>query len=114
MSLTLTQTLDEVQKLLDQAKEKAISVVRNAKHQNPALNRVGSCCYTIKVSDLSEDLILSPQYYDFEWQFDLLLNKLQQKGVEYFVPFVKKVVAEKKCDGYRLHPEVVRSLEEIL
>ena len=112
--MTLTQTMEEVQMLLNQAKEKALNVINSKKQQNPALNRIGSHCYTLKLSDLSEDLILSPQYYDFEWQYDLLMNKLQMKGVEYFIPFVTKVVAEKKCDGYRLHPEVIKSLEEIL
>ena len=112
--MKLTQTLEEVQRLLDEAKEKALNTVKEAKHQNPKLKPLGSNCFTIKLSDLSEDLILSPQYYDFNWQFHLLINKLKSKGVEYFIPFVEKVVKDKKCDGYRLHPEVIKSLEEII
>ena len=114
MSLTLTQTMEEVKLLLDRAKEKALNTVKQQKHQNPALTPIGERCFTLKLSDLSKDLILSPQYYDFNWQYDLLINKLTTKGVEYFVSFIEKVVKEQKCDGYRLHPEVIKSLEEIL
>ena len=113
-NMKLSQTMQEVEKMLEDAKREALSTIEASEKQNPKINKIGKCIFSIKLSNLSEDLVLSPHYYDFKWQFDLIIKNLKRKSIESFVPFLKLVVEKGKCNGERLHPDVLKILSDLI
>jgi AAA15 family ATPase/GTPase len=112
--MTLTKTLEEIEQIIQQYKEKALSLVESRREQNPSLKPIGSNCYTIRLSELSEDLVLSPQYYDFLWQYDALLKKLREQSLESFKKTIETVIQTGKLNGQRFHPDVIAVLKGLL
>ena len=111
---SITKTLAVVEKIILEYKQKALDLVESRKSQNPALKPLGHNCFTIRFSDLSADLVLSPQYYDFMWQYDALIEKLHKQSLETFKNTIQKVIETGKLDGQRFHPDVIEVLKEII
>lgn len=114
MSSSITMTLAELEEIILQYKQKAIDLIDSRRSQNPSLKPIGSTCFTIKLSDLSDDLVLQPQYYDFLWQYDALIDKLRKQTLSTFRNTINSVIDTGKLDGKRFHPEVIAVLKELL
>lgn len=111
---SITQTIEELEKIIVEYKQKAIDLIESRKSQNPALNRIGNTCFTIKFSDLSQDLVLSPQYYDFVWQYDALIEKCRKQSINTFKNTLQDLIKTGKLDGKRFHPDVIKVMKELL
>lgn len=111
---SITDTLADLEKIILEYKQKAIDLVEGRKSQNPALKPLGANCFTIKFSDLSQDSVLSPQYYDFVWQYDAIIEKLRKQTISTFKNTLIEVIQTGKLDGRRFHPDVIAVLKELL
>lgn len=117
MSKTLTEVIAEIEDVINEYKQKAVNVIAEQKRQNPALKPLGenSVCFTIKFSDLSPDSVLSPHFYDWEWQFDAVIKKMKSHtSLQALKNTVEKIVETGKLDGQRFHPEVIEVLRSVL
>lgn len=111
---SITTTISEVENIISEYKQKAIDLIESRKSQNPALRPLGNTLFTMNYSDLSSDLVLSPHYYDFVWQYDALIAKLRKQGLETFKNTITKLIETGKLDGQRFHPDVIKVLKELL
>ena len=111
---SITETLADLERIILEYKQKAIDLVESRKCQNPALKPLGSTCFTIKFSELSPDSVLSPQYYDFVWQYDAIISKLRSQTITAFKNTLTEVIQTGKLDGKRFHPDVIAVLKELI
>lgn len=81
----------------------------------PDQERIGSGVI-VHIRDLSDDLCLTPFYYDFELQRQELVRILDQSP-ELFASCVKTIIDGKILykgnHGYRFHPIVIEELKKI-
>ena len=111
---SITETLADLEKIILEYKQKAVELVESRKSQNPALKPLGTNCFTIKFSELSQDRVLSPQYYDFIWQYDAVIEKLRKQSITAFKNTLVSIIDTGKLDGRRFHPDVIKNLKELL
>lgn len=117
MDKTISQVIAEIENVIAEYRQKAVDIVEQQRQQNPSLNPIGdgSVCYTIKFSDLSPDKVLSPQFYNWEWQFDSIIKKMKaQTSLTTLRNVLERIVETGKLDGDRLHPEVIDVLKRVL
>ena len=117
MDKTISQVIAEIENVIAEYRQKAVDIVESQRQQNPALKPLGDgkTCYTIKLSDLSSDRVLSPQFYNWEWQFDAIIKKMKaQTSLTTLRNVLERVVETGKLDGDRLHPEVLNVLKGVL
>ena len=112
--LRLSQTVASIETLIQECKNSIETTIKDNSIKNDKLKPIGECCFTISFSDLSKDCVLSPKYYDFSWQFDLIIKKLRKQGIEAFMNTVQKIIETGKCDGERFHPDVIAVLKELI
>lgn len=111
----ITGTLEEVEKLIAECKEKALNIIADSKQENPKINVICNSprIFTMKSKDLSSES-WSPRYYDYGWQFDNLIKTLRSKGLDSFKKTIQMVLDTGKLDGEKYHPDVLKVLQEIL
>ena len=93
-------------------KEKIAEEIRGLRTQNPDIQSVSNNAYILKggLSSLSFD----PLYYNFEWQWQFLLKKLEQQSITQFANSIEELVQTGKIDGRRFHPEVIDKIKSII
>ena len=117
MDKTISQVIAEIENVIAEYRQKAVDIVEQQRRQNPALKPIGdgSVCYTLKFSDLSADRVLSPLFYNWEWQFDGIIKKMKaQTSLTTLRNVLERMVETGKLDGDRLHPEVLNVLKGVL
>jgi hypothetical protein len=89
---------------------------------NPNIKRIPgtSNCFTMKISEILKDIdsTLSPEYYDFKYQYKIISKKIKNVTITGIENIIKKWIKE----GYirdnehrmKLHPQVIEYLKEIL
>lgn len=88
---------------------------------NPGIKRIGSGCFTVKLSTIAEspNLMLDPYYYDFEFQKNAILSILNSKAsFEHQINALKEIAetGKRRVDGYtiKFHSDVRNKIAEIL
>lgn len=75
-------------------------------------------CFTVNVSQLQDGLTLSPEYYDFNYQYQEIAKAMIDVPIENTIEWFNKLIKAKsiKVKGYtiKLHPEVIQNIESIL
>lgn len=135
MGMSLKERMDNLQEHIEQEtnkfKKDIVDII--GIRQNPDLTIINDSprCFTIKFSDLSEDSVLSPEFYDFELQnklisamvmnsdFDTIYSRLFYIKERGYLPNI----TIKDKDGnvlkdsntkIRLHPKVIRCVERAI
>lgn len=89
----VNKDIETIEKQVADIKLKYILELKNIK-QNPDINSLRNNCFSIKFSDLSKDLVLSPSYYDFNRQKDILIAAVIQLDLKhlknYFTYIIEK------------------------
>ena len=117
MDKTITQVIEEIELVIAEYRQKAVHIVEQQRRQNPALQPLGDgkSCYIIKFSELSTDTVLSPQFYNWEWQFEAITKKMKaQTSLTTLRNILERTVETGKLDNDRLHPEVISVLKGVL
>lgn len=114
--VSITTTLEELEVKIAECRQKALLLIQDSKRPNPKINVLCNKprMFTISSRDLSSDLVLSPEFYDYEWQFDFLICKLEKQNLDTFRNTLLKIVETGKCDGNRFHPDVIKLLKEMV
>lgn len=113
--MSILKTLSDIEEVILKCKGEAIEIIEKAKSQNPKINPIGSGrCFTVKFSDLSEDLVLSPKYYDFLWQYDALIEKLHKQSLSAFKNTMQTLIETGKLDSQRFHPDVIDKIKNLM
>lgn len=86
---------------------------------NPKITRLSDRCFTMNMSDLSSDLCLTPEYYDFIRQYELIIQIIDERSVdrayELMTEIIHKGSIHYPSDTYhRFHPDVVAGLRKIM
>lgn len=87
---------------------------------NPEIKRLSSNpnCYIINSSVINKDLhhTLSPEYYDFKYQYKKLVEKIDTMNILQFSDNLKKIINDGKFnvgsnnEVIKLHPKVIELL----
>lgn len=87
---------------------------------NPNIERISgnSEAFTIKMSQLSDWLVLSPEYYDWKYQYKKIIIKIEEMDILTFDETFNKILKDKRfklnSNVIYLCPEVINKLKEIL
>lgn len=85
---------------------------------NNKITRLGNNCFTIRHSDLSDSLILSPEYYDFKVQYEKLIKIVNEteftKLLDVLASIIKRKHYLKSGHNFIFHPEVINNLKNVL
>ena len=92
---------------------------------NPRIDRVNSKCFTMSISDLSDDLVLAPEYYDFRAQYEFVALALRATPLDKIGKTFREIVETGKArvpyrfrgqnwKYQRLHPDVIENLKPLL
>lgn len=82
--------------------------------QNQDATPVGSgSAFTVKLSDLSKDKILSPVYYDFKAQHKLFLNVIQLTPIDKLDTKMKGILDTGYIAGVKINPQVLEAVRQI-
>ena len=86
---------------------------------NPKINRISDRCFTISSADLSSDLCLTPEYYDFKRQYKLIVQIIQKNNVERAQTLMKDIIRKGSIHYlsgvyHRFHPDVVERLKVLM
>lgn len=94
---------------------------------NPKINRskIFSGAFTMKSSDLDENMTLSPEYYDFKASYGFIVNALRSAPYNKVGSLLRKIVEtgevkvvySKRTMNFRrqkLHPDVIENLKPLL
>lgn len=111
----ITSTLDEVELLLQQCKEKALNIIKDSVKENSVITVIGDNprMFTMNIKDLSLRS-WSPRYYDYGWQFDNLIKVLENKNLSAFRTTIKNLLDTGKLGDDLYHPDVLAILKEVL
>jgi hypothetical protein len=116
----LLKEIENINKRLEQFKYDIKGIIEELP-DNPNINRLNKNCYTISMSQIRNHGNMSPEFYDFKYQYNLLIEKLDKTPVTEFIELMDKVIESKKLtlyqDGrlgtYKLHPEVVENIKKV-
>ncbi len=84
----IKQFKEEISILIKQSKEN----IKNLP-DNPKIKRLNSNCFTINKNDLDDNL--SPYYYDFKYQYKMIVDNLNVPN-EKFIEKLDKIILEKR------------------
>jgi len=82
--------------------------------QNNNISPAGSgSAFTVKLSDLSKDLVFSPQYYDFKAQHKMFLKVIRLTPIDKLDTRMKNILDKGVIDGYRINHQVLEAVRQI-
>ncbi len=86
--------------------------------QNHDIKPLGKGCFMINSKNFSSDLVLSPYYYDFTYQYEQIVLTIKRRNPEQLIAFCTQLVRKKTiviCTNHRmrLHPTVADTLEKL-
>lgn len=111
----LNQQLSNLTALIKKMKAEAAESVVSLRQHNPNINVSNSPrTFTMNSMFLSGDCILDPFYYDWDAQYDAILEKLEKSSMDSFVKGITELVKTGKLDGRRYHPEVTKRLSVLV
>lgn len=113
----LIHQLDELNDILLQMKAELAESVRELRAPNSDITPVGNGnirVFTMQASMLSGGCVLSPFYYDYDAQYDAVLEKLHSQRLDVFANTLEGIMRTGKLDGQRMHPEVIKRLSTLL
>jgi hypothetical protein len=124
--------VEKIQAQIKAFKESYAVELRGSIKQNPDIRVLSDNprCFVIRSSALSADTCLSPTYYDFEKQRDILIAAIDQLPIESVSGYIRYVIKNESLPrsprivsgdrvlyegGYqlRIHPSVIAKLREI-
>ena len=108
----ISEVKTRLSEIIKSFKDEFAKAIDNARIDNPNINMLSSGIFTMKASALSS-ASWSPEYYDYNAQFDILLDKLNKQSIDAFSNTLDKLVETGKVDGIRFHPDVIAKIEEI-
>jgi len=122
--MSLKKEVESLKKQKEALLKKLQQVILNL-HDNPKIKRIAvsgdalseaSSAFTMNMSDLSRGLELSPDFYDFKYQYKMLVQKLEKS--DDFVATIENAIKEKEFKIQHkkilLHPDVIKELQKLL
>ena len=111
----IIETKTKLNELIQQFKDELAARISAERISNPDIKVVSDKprAFTMKASALTVDS-LDPFYYDYDAQFDYLLDKLEKQSIDAFINAVTKLVGTGKIDGRRFAPAVIEKIKTLL
>ena len=85
---------------------------------NEDIQRQGEGCFTINSSKLDSNLNLSPEYYDFKVQYEIIAKVLSERPIEKTIDWLNELIEKEtfyyKSNTIKLNPKVVEYLKGII
>jgi hypothetical protein len=120
--------LEDFEHRLGDLKKKIEEQIRSAP-DNPRIKRLGSRSFTMSFSEIktSDDLILSPFYYDFKSQYEKIIEILNATTMERCSAVLREILTNRNRSktaplytylyqghNIKFHPEVVENVRKAL
>lgn len=112
----LKNTVASLTEIINRMKAETAVVIQGLKESNPDISviRDNPRTFTASSSVLTRDLVLDPFYYDWNAQYDAILEKLNKQSLDAFIKTVSEACKTRRLDGRRLHPEVTKKLATLI
>lgn len=86
---------------------------------NPNIKHLDSNCYTINIKELSKHHILSATYYDFKFQYSIIIQMIESEPIETSAKHIDTILKSPhrityKGTSIKFHPDVVKQLKSIV
>ena len=111
---------DTYLKDLENVKQALIDIVLTMP-DNPKINRINDQCYTISSANLSSDLCLSPEYYNFKLQYRLIVEIIENNTIKKIQKLLNDIIHKGSIHYptsartyHRFHPDVVEHLKTLM
>lgn len=105
------QTIRELLKKIDGMKRKVQDLIKNLP-QNLDIKPAGKG-FTMSLSNLSEERVLSPEFYDFKHQYEMINKIIEGTPAPSLEIKIKTILKEGRILNYKLHPDVIESIKII-
>ena len=110
----------ELAKAILKLKEEVANDIKSLP-ENPDIKVINKQCFTIKFSQLSKDLCLSPEYYRFSFQYQALADMILRSQAENVFRKLNEALADgwvylssERSRRVRLHPDVIKNVKGIM
>lgn len=104
-------TIRELLKKIDWMKEKVQDLIKDLP-QNPNIKPAGKG-FTMSSSNLSKERVLSPEYYDYKHQYEMINKIIEGTPAPTLDHRIKTILKEGRILNYKLHPDVIESIRII-
>lgn len=107
----IKQTKQKLNDLILAFKAEVAENINAVRVNNPDINVISNAPRVFTISSRNVSDVLDPMYYDYDAQFDYLLDKLNKQSVDSFCNTITKLVDTGKLDGRRFHPVVIEKIK---
>lgn len=106
------ETVQGLTEIIQRIKTKIANAIEELRQQNPNITSVANTPRVFSMSSafVSDNCVLDPFYYDWDAQYDAILEKLKKSTLVVFVKSLNELVNTGKLDGRRYHPEVTKRM----
>lgn len=114
---TLLNHASNIEAIIRQAKADVAASIESNRIQNPDIQLMPGepKCFVVRANAVMDgNCVLDPFYYDFDAQFDAILEKLNKQSLDTLINTLRKVVQTKMLDGRRMHPKVIDALRPLI
>ena len=99
-SLNISKIQAEAKAFEDAKKEEIINALNDIRFTNNGVKVISESpkIFTLSASSLFLDkrFILSPEYHDFDAQFDAIIDGIRSRSLENAIKFLNKIIEEKR------------------
>ena len=111
-------SVEETHRKRIETMKSAIIELIKALPENSDITVIDDRCYTIKKSSLSGDNCLSPTFYRFKAQYNLLIDVINSGDIEHIEFKFKRIIETSKhrlsTHTVRFHPDVIEEIKKLL
>lgn len=116
----LTKKIRSLTKEMEQIKKEVIGIIDNLE-QNPKIKMLSKNCFVIRKNNLSNDLNLSPFYYNHKLQYEYISDIINNSRIENILSVLKNIIktgwhkkAERTRNRVKFCPEVINKLKTLI
>jgi len=114
---TLLNHASNIEAIIRQAKADVAASIETNRIQNPDIQMMPGepKCFVVRANAVMDgNCVLDPFYYDFDAQFDAILEKLNKQSLDVLINTLHKVVQTKMLNGRRMHPKVIEVIRPLI
>lgn len=121
-NLDISKIQKDVLEYENSKKEQIISVLNEIRFSNKSIKILNESprIFTISSSQLFSErgINLSPEYYDYDAQFDAIIDGIRSRSLKDSISFLEKVIEEKRFTfknahgKFVFHDDVIKKLKE--
>jgi len=114
----LKSKVSNITKQIEAIKKSIIEEIKSFE-QNSKIEPLNNNCFTINIKDLSEDLNLSPFYYNYKLQYEYIAEVIEYTKIECILTVLMNIVkygthTKDRYETKRFNPIVIQKISDLI